>query len=66
MHRPQAVPKALALRYDVIVGTHEAKHLAGNFFDEIGIGILRPQQSDIALKAGSHSFEALDLKLQQS
>lgn len=58
--------QASALRYDLIVRAHETKHLTGDFFNEIGIGFFAAQQSDVALKACSHSFEAFDLKLQQS
>jgi|UPI0003767E3E hypothetical protein len=44
----------------------EPKHLAGNLFDEIGIGEIGAEQSDIALQFGAHSLEALDLELQSA
>ena len=56
----------LALCDELIFGVHIAEHIAGDFFDEIGIGKFRRQQRNVALKLASDGLEALDLKLQQA
>ncbi len=47
----------------IVVGTHEAQNLAGDFFDEVVVGLLRRQERDVALELGAHGLEAFDLKL---
>lgn len=63
---PQASPGGRRLQHDAIARMGEPQHLAGNFFDEIRIGEIGAEQSDIALELGAHSLEALDLELQSA
>ena len=50
---------------DAVGRVDVAQNIAGEFFDEIGVGDLWCQQRDIALELGAHGLKALDLKLQQ-
>ena len=51
---------------ELILGVHVAQHIAGNLFDEIGMGEFGRQERDIALEFAADGLEALDLKLQQA
>ena len=55
--------RALMHRDDSVVRTHEAKHLASDFLDEVWVGLLAGEERNVALELGAHGFEAFDLKL---
>lgn len=60
------IDSSLALGDKLILDMHITQHVAGNFFDQIGMREFGRQQCDVALKFGTDGFKALDLKLQQA
>lgn len=57
----------LRAQIDQPVGwVHEAQKVARNFFDEVGMGRLGPQQGDVPFQLGPHGFETLYLELEEA
>lgn len=53
-------------RDHTLAGPGEPQHITRDLLDDIRMGEVRTQKRDVALKPTSHSFETLDLKLQES
>lgn len=55
----------LARKDDAVGGVNIAQHIAGEFFDEIGIRLVGVQQGHVMAKTGAHSLETADLKFNE-
>ncbi len=53
-------------RDNAVPGVGKAQNLAGDLFDEIGVGKVGAQKRDIALQFGAHGLEALKLELKSA
>ena len=54
-----------AFRHDNVVGTNVTEHVARDFFNHVGIGLIRGEERDIPLELRAHGLEALDLEIQE-
>ena len=61
----KALEAELAPDRDLIARIDEAQDFARDLLDDVGIGFVRRQQGDVALKIGAHGLKAFDLELQQ-
>lgn len=51
---------------DLVLRVREAQDLAGDLFDEIGVGQIRTQERHVAFELGAHGFETRKLKLKSA
>lgn len=57
--------RGLSRRYDFIVAADVAEHIARDFFDQIGIGDFRREQSHVAPQFRADGFEAPVLEIEK-